>query len=603
MVSVSQEYLRRFPPLADVSDDALAEVERAGEIRTYEPGTVILQEDGTPATHLSIVRTGSVELVHDDDIIDVLEPGEAFGHPSLLTGLAPAFDVRAREETTCLVLPADHASELLAGPAGVRFVARSLRDRMVRTGYVAHAGGDVRNAKLGSLVHRPAAFCTPETTVADAARTMAEADVSCVLVRLGDHFGLLTDSDIRARLVARGRGLDTPVSEVMTTPALTFAADRLAIDAMIDMLDLGIHHLPVLGADGVPMGVVTATDLLYLEGRTPFGLRRSIAHAPTREAVVEATSHLPATVVALIRAGVPATDVGRVVALAGDTTTMRLIDLAFEELGPAEWEWAWMALGSTARREASLASDQDNAFAYADGADDDYFQRLTAYVNSGLSDCGFGEDNAEVVARNPVWRKSRSGWQEVFEACLEQPDRSHLVRAVVAFDFRHVWGGLEIVKPLVAIERTAHRHPDFVQRLARTATDIKVPLGFRGRVTTDGDGRIDLKLGAIVPICNLARFHAIAAGVTISSTLARLDAAEAAGAVDGDTAAMLREAFEFCTRIRLEHQVRQVSDGIPPDNHLMPDELPPLARAQLKAALRAIQDAQKQLARFVPLGL
>ena len=99
--------------------------------------------------------------MHDDDIIDVLEPGEAFGHPSLLTGLAPAFDVRAREETTCLVLPADHASELLAGPAGVRFVARSLRDRMVRTGYVAHAGGDVRNAKLGSLVHRPAASARP----------------------------------------------------------------------------------------------------------------------------------------------------------------------------------------------------------------------------------------------------------------------------------------------------------------------------------------------------------------------------------------------------------------------------------------------------------
>jgi len=218
-VSVSQEYLRRFPPLADVSDDALAEVERAGEIRTYEPGTVILQEDGTPATHLSIVRTGSVELVHDDDIIDVLEPGEAFGHPSLLTGLAPAFDVRAREETTCLVLPADHASELLAGPAGVRFVARSLRDRMVRTGYVAHAGGDVRNAKLGSLVHRPAAFCTPETTVADAARTMADADVSCVLVRLGDHLlhainrlaprvpGLVGSSHLVGGLVPRLAGL------------------------------------------------------------------------------------------------------------------------------------------------------------------------------------------------------------------------------------------------------------------------------------------------------------------------------------------------------------------------------------------------------------
>jgi CBS domain-containing protein len=474
---------------------------------------------------------------------------------------------------------------------------------MVRTGYVASAGGDVRNAKLGSLVHRPAAFCTPETTVADAARTMAEADVSCVLVQLGEDYGLLTDSDIRARLVAKGRSLETPVAEVMTTPALTFAADRLAIDAMIDMLDLGIHHLPVLGPDGTPMGVVTATDLLYLEGRTPFGLRRSIAHAPTLEAVVEAASHLPATVVALIRAGVPATDIGRVVALAGDTTTMRLVDLAFEEFGRAEWEWAWLALGSTARREASLASDQDNAFAYADGADDEYFGRVTTYVNTGLARCGFGEDNAEVLARNPVWRKSRSMWQEVFEACLEQPDRSHLVRAAVAFDFRHVWGGLEIVKPLVEIERTAHNHPAFVQRLARTATDLKVPVGFRGKLATDDDGRIDIKMGAIVPICNLARFHAIAAGVTISSTLARLDAAEAQGSLDGEMAAMLREAFEFCTRIRLEHQARQVAARVQPDNRLTPGELPPLARAQLKEALRAVQDAQKQLARFVPIGL
>ena len=56
---------------------------------------MILREDGPPSTHLYIVRTGSVELAHEDEIIDVLEPGEAFGHPSLLTGLAPTFSVRA----------------------------------------------------------------------------------------------------------------------------------------------------------------------------------------------------------------------------------------------------------------------------------------------------------------------------------------------------------------------------------------------------------------------------------------------------------------------------------------------------------------------------
>ena len=138
--------------------------------------------------------------------------------------------------------------------------------------------------------------------------------------------------------------------------------------------------------------------------------------------------------------------------------------------------WAWLALGSVARRELTLASDQDNALAYADGGGapaDAYLAAVAADVNAGLAACGFGEDNAEVLARSPRWRMTESAWQAVFRECLEHPDRSRLVRAAVAFDFRHVAGGLEIVPPLVAIVREAPGHADFVRRLARTATDVR----------------------------------------------------------------------------------------------------------------------------------
>src|SRR6476661_5567202 len=134
-------FLRRFAPFDAVPEDELLEAEGAIVEREYAPGELVLVEDGTPARHLYVIRSGTVELVHEEDVIDVLEPGEAFGHPSLLSGMAPAFDVRAREATVCLLLDAADARHLLGSPAGVRFVARSLRDRMVRTGYVAHAGG------------------------------------------------------------------------------------------------------------------------------------------------------------------------------------------------------------------------------------------------------------------------------------------------------------------------------------------------------------------------------------------------------------------------------------------------------------------------------
>src|SRR5205085_4164580 len=157
----------------------------------------------------------------------------------------------------------------------------------------------------------------------------------------------------------------------------------------------------------------------------------------------------------------------------------RLLDLAVERLGAPPSAWAWMALGSTARREATLASDQDNALAYADGEDDDHYAALAAAVNEGLARCGFGTDNAEVLARNRQWRMSESDWKRVFRDCLERPDRSHLVRAAVAFDFRHVCGGLQIVRPLVEIERRVPAYPALLRPLARTPTYWEPPLRLR----------------------------------------------------------------------------------------------------------------------------
>ena len=596
-------FLRRYPPFDALPEGELERAEAAVLERTYAAGDLVLIEDGTPARHLYVVRTGSVELVHEEEVIDVLEPGEAFGHPSLLSGMAPAFDVRAREATVCLLLDAADARRLLGSPAGVEFVASSLRERLVRTGHVAHAQADQRTAHLGALVHRPAVECPPETTAGNAARLMAEADVSCLLVRLPDGFGIVTDSDLRRKLIARDRSYDTPVRELMVAPALTFRPERLAVDAMIDMLDAGIHHLPIVEASGATVGVVTATDLMYLESRTPFALRRSIAHAATVDEVVEAAAHMPQVVVSLTRAGVVATDIGRVLALQSDTATVRLIDLALARHGTAPSAWAWMALGSTARREASLASDQDNAMAYAGDEGDEWYAALAADVNDGLARCGFGADNAEVLARNRQWRMSEAEWQRVFRDCLEQPDRSHLVRAAVAFDFRHVCGGLQIVRPLVEIERKAPAHPDFLRRLARTATDFQPPLGFRGKLQVDADGRIDVKRGGVVPIANLARFHALQAGITVSDTIGRLRAAAQAGSLESERAAALEEAFELVTRLRLEHQAGEVEAGTPPTNRIAPADLAPLARGQLRSAQRILADAQHALARFVPLGM
>src|SRR5262249_21851801 len=261
---------------------------------------------------------------------------------------------------------------------------------------------------------------------------------------------------------------------------------------------------------------------------------------------------------------------------------------------------AWLALGSVARREITLASDQDNALAYADNeypGVDSYFERVAKDVNAGLSRAGFGADVSGVVARNALWRMPESGWGKTFRDCLAHPDLSHVVRAVVAFDFRHVAGGLDIAPPLVAALQEAPQHPHFLARLARTATDFRPALPHWFQTGSWERQELDLKKGAMVPIANLARFHALAKDISISSTLDRLVAAEGVKAVSQDIARSLQEAFAFVWQVRLDHHSQQIRAGVTPDNFIRPEQLPPLARTELREALRLIAKSQNQLNR------
>lgn len=609
-------FLANVPPFDRLTAEERERVARSVETRSFEAGDDVLVEDGPPARYFYVIRSGSMELLHDNELIDILGAGEAFGHPSLLTGLAPAFTVRAHEPSVCYLLPKTVAVDVLSRPAGVRFVATTFRERLVRTGHTVHALPELRSLRLEALLRRAPLEVDPDAPVREVAARMSEAHVSAALVRGRDGLGLVTDESLRERIIAANRPLDTPAAEAMAPAPLTASVDDFALEAVVDMLEAGAHHLPVLDRRGRVVGILSAEELLELEGRSPFAVRRALMHARDEAELVQEARRLPRMFLSLLETGLPVLDVGRVLALQADAATSRLIDFAIGRHGPPPVAWAWLALGSTARRELTLASDQDNALAYddasaADGgpseqAIDAYFARLAADVTAGLARCGFGHDRAEVLASNRLWRMSRSAWIATIEACLDQPDRSHLLRAVVSFDFRHAAGGLDIVPALVERLREAQHHPDFLARLARTATDVRPALRFRGRFAVDGGGHsgtIDIKHGGVLPIVNLARFHAIAHGVTISRTLDRLTAVEEVGALDAETARALREAFVILWTIRLEHHAHQVAAGTAPDDFVDPTTLPPLARVELREALRAIQSAQKQLSRYVPLGM
>jgi CBS domain-containing protein len=601
-------FLARHPPFDGLDPDELRELAAGARERLYQPGEVVLVEDGLPAAGLWVILTGSMDVVHDGEVVQVLEPGECFGHPSLLTGLAPAFTVRARERSTCAMLGAEAGRRVLGTEAGAAYVATTLRKRLTHTGHVVHALLDVGTTPVSAIMGG-VAFCDPGEPLREAARRLGRGGVSALLVRVGrDQLGILTDAGVRAAVASDTSPLDVPVREVARTPVPTVPPTHLAIEATVEMLAADSDHLAVIDGERI-CGLLSATDLLSLDTRSPIALRHVLLGAADQEALVRAAGQIPRLFLLLTRAGVSPRDLGRVLSLQHDTVVARLIDFAIAKLGPAPVPWAWLDLGSAARREFTLASDQDNALAYDDPIDgdgdvDEYFRRLGEDVNERLVQCGIGTDNNGVLAGNRQWRMSKRAWLRTFDRVLREGGESHLIRATVAFDFRSTAGGLVVAPELTERMRAARHHAHFMRLMARTAIGYPVALGFRGHLATgqhgDPPGRLDLKRGAIIPLVNLVRFHALASGVTISSTLDRIEAVANLGGLERPVADGLREAFMMISSIRFEHHAAQVHAGLAPDNLIDPEELGPIARNDLREALHVVRRAQKRVGAWSP---
>jgi CBS domain-containing protein len=576
------------------------------EIAHAASGTTILHQRGEPADALYVVRKGAVELLDDGRVLDRLGEGELFGQFSLLAHEGPTLAVRADEDTLLYVIPEAIADEVLETPAGRHFMVGSMRRRVTAAAEHAEpAAPDRRLASVGSLVRRSPVTVDAATTVADAAAAMAAERVSSLLIPTPAGLGIITDRDLRTRVVAARGGFDAPVASVATFPARCLPADTLAGDALLAMFAEGVHHFPVEGSDGELMGVVTDTDLMGLGRHTPFALKSAIERAATPDAVAEAARELPEVVVAMVEAHADPVDVGRVTALAVDAMTDRLLQLGVAALGDPPAAWAWLALGSAARHEQALHTDQDHAIAYdvapeAVEAIDPYFAELAGIVTDGLEAAGIPRCAGDAMAIRPEMRASVARWAERFEEWMDEVSGRSMVLSAIGYDFRRVGGSLDAEPPLDQAVRHAAMKPRFLRSLARRALDLRPPTGFLRDLVVERSGehagRLNVKHGGLTIVTNLARVYSVQAGVAAKPTMTRLDAAASAGALDPHTAGELSEAFRFLWGVRLRHQASQVLAGEAPDDFVDPGALGPLARTGLKEAFRAISRAQRQLA-------
>jgi CBS domain-containing protein len=609
------EFLRRHPPFDALDPTEVERVAAQAEVEFHRAGATIFHQGADPVAYLRVIRRGAVEVVYDGRVLDLLGDGELFGHASMLSGLPTGFEARAAEDTLCYRIEADAASELLSAPAGLRFVARSLldwaNDGVPLPGAAPEPREDPAASPVGALLRGAPIICTPETTIRVAAQRMAAADASAIVIALADGtLGILTDHDLRERVLADGLGGDARVFEAMSAPAYSCGPDRLAGELLLEMLDRGFRHFPVVSATGEVLGVIEDRDLVAIHAHSYFFLRRRITRATTLDDLISVGRDLPAMVIAMADARLAAPAILAVRAVVVDALTRRLLEMSVEQLGRPATPFAWLALGSQARREAAPSADVDSAIVWFGEDGDDELQRrlveLGRRVTDGLADCGLPADEHGVTASGELFVRSLASWQRAARSLIAVPTQDKaLILASVLVDSRPVWG-IHAGTPVSDAFRLAPRNPELLRLLARLSLSYRPPTGFfRGLVVEHGGehrGRLDLKQGGVLPIVDIARWAGMSAGVTSASTVERLHAAAAAGILPELEALTLIDAFELISSLRVSHQVDQLRAGEPPDDYLDPAVLSPLMRNQLREAFRAVATFQRRLSNELNIG-
>ena len=201
---------------------------------------------------------------------------------------------------------------------------------------------------------------------------MSERGVGSVVVADADGRpqGIVTDRDLRTRILAAGLDPSTPAAVIMSSPLLSIESEHSALDALLEMTRRNIHHLGVVSGERL-VGVVSSHDLLGLQDAHPVRVAREIEAAPAVEVLARVAARVESVVRWLASSGAGAIrhrpHRGRAERSAGAARPgPGGGDLETAGHGRAPVAYSWLVAGSEGRREQTLKTDQDNGLVYRD---------------------------------------------------------------------------------------------------------------------------------------------------------------------------------------------------------------------------------------------
>ncbi|MFD1007736.1 MULTISPECIES: DUF294 nucleotidyltransferase-like domain-containing protein [Oceanisphaera] len=605
-------FIRRFPPFDTLDDEVLESIAVQVEIAYYRAGTVIFNY-GDLVHDLYLIRSGAVEMHRrSGELHNRLSEGNLFGQMGLLMNNKVRMTATALEDTLVYCLPEAVFNELYEGYESFADYIEVEDNVRLRQAVSRQEGGDeLLTSTVRELISRDPVTIPLSATILEAAQKMTEEGVSSILVLGSDQepgesqndcvAGILTDRDLRTRVLATGLSANTGVAEVMSQDIVALESGQFVFEAMLLMLRYNLHHLPILHK-GKPLGVVALSDVMRHESRNSLFVVRHIFKAQNADELAAIADDVKACFARMVNEDANSHMIGTAMAGIGRSFKQRLLELAEQELGPPPVPYCFLALGSMARDEQLIVTDQDNAIIldnrYDPAQHGAYFAALAKHVCDGLAVCGYSYCTGDIMATNVQWQKTRQQWEQCFSDWILNPSAQTLLNSSIFFDLDGVYGKIQWADQLNAlIARKAQRSPRFLASMARNALGRTPPLGFFKEFVMEQDGKhnnsINLKRRGTAPLADLIRVHALAVGSTAHNSFERLNDVIESNILPKGRGPDLRDAMEFIAMVRIRHQALDLEAGNEPDNNIEPDNLSDFERRNLKDAFQILSNAQK----------
>ena len=542
---------------------------------------------------LFLIQNGQFSVQDSDAPLRHLSEGDYFGYTNIMEKRNFSLSISVDSPGLVYCFEASAVIPLFELPA-IRNFFDGLRNNALQNHAISDSNSMWLYKGLEDVINKSPVSVDVETSITAAAQLMTTQKVSSLLVTREDKLiGIITDRDLRSRVVAASLDIHLPVSHIMTPNPAQIMGNRTLFDALALMTERNIHHLPVIDQQTlVPLGMVTASDIIRHQRGNVLFIIGELSKAENLYELTRLSWQLPHYFSAHAKKAGDYDIAGKILSQATDIMTRKLIGFFQQANGKAPMMFAWLVYGSQAREDQTMGSDQDNGLLLAERpseAQAEYFAKMADYVCNGLAKCGIKLCDGNIMASNPKLRLSLEEAIEEAKRWVKAPTKDAIMHFNIFLDVRCAAGDISLFKQLQRQRAPLMKQNMFLAALTRNSNEISVPLSMfqkfiyeKGRKEKDV---IDLKTRAVALINNIARIYALADGVTLPNTLARLDALSENSQLSKRDATNLRDIWLFLNRLRWRHQLENKVT----DNRVSVSSLSSIEKHQLKAAFKAIE--------------